>query len=127
MDDLISRQAAIDRLTEYGNGRAVFISVGEAIIRIEQLPPAQPEQLSTNLAEVGTDCISRQAAIDALNRECCCGAVIDHCGLETAMDIISELPPAEPKRIRGRWTCDQCGYMNNIEGINFCPKCGRKM
>ena len=41
--DLISRQAAIDRLTEYGNGRAVFISVGEAIIRIEQLPPAQPE------------------------------------------------------------------------------------
>ena len=45
MRDLISRQAAIDRLTEYGNGRAVFISVGEAIIRIEQLPPAQPEQL----------------------------------------------------------------------------------
>ena len=42
MSDLISRQAAIDRLTEYGNGRAVFISVGEAIIRIEQLPPAQP-------------------------------------------------------------------------------------
>ena len=41
--DAISRQAAIDRLTEYGNGRAVFISVGEAIIRIEQLPPAQPE------------------------------------------------------------------------------------
>ena len=41
--DLISRQAAIDRLTEYGNGRAVFISVGEAVIRIEQLPPAQSE------------------------------------------------------------------------------------
>jgi len=43
MSDLIDRQQAIDRLTEYGNGRAVFISVGEAIIRIEQLPPAQPE------------------------------------------------------------------------------------
>ena len=43
MDDLISRQAAIDALTEYGNGRAVFISVGEAVIRIEQLPPIQPE------------------------------------------------------------------------------------
>ena len=42
-NDYISRQAAIDRLTEYGNGRAVFISVGEAIIRIEQLPPIQPE------------------------------------------------------------------------------------
>ena len=45
MSDLISRQAAIDRLTEYGNGRAVFISVGEAVIRIEQLPPAQPERI----------------------------------------------------------------------------------
>ena len=48
MDDLISRQAAIDRLTEYGNGRAVFISVGEAIIRIEQLPSAQPERRCVN-------------------------------------------------------------------------------
>lgn len=44
MDDLISRQAAIDALTEYGNGRAVFISVGEAVIRIEQLPPIQPKR-----------------------------------------------------------------------------------
>ena len=42
MSDLISRQAAIEALTEYGNGRAVFISVGEAVIRIEQLPPIQP-------------------------------------------------------------------------------------
>ena len=41
--DTISRQAAIDALTEYGNGRAVFISVGEAVIRIEQLPPAEPQ------------------------------------------------------------------------------------
>ena len=43
------------------------------------------------------DLIDRQAAIDELNREYRCGAVIDHCGLETAMDIISELPPAEPE------------------------------
>ena len=42
--DCISRQAAIDALTEYGNGRAVFISVGEAVIRIEQLPPIQPKR-----------------------------------------------------------------------------------
>ncbi len=43
--DTISRAKAIDALTEYGNGRAVFISVGEAVIRIEQLPPAQPERI----------------------------------------------------------------------------------
>ena len=48
MDDLIDRQAAINSLTEYGNGRAVFISVGEAVIRIEQLPPAQPERTCVN-------------------------------------------------------------------------------
>ena len=43
MSDLIDRQAAIDRLTEYGNGRAVYIAVEEAVRRIEQLPPAEPE------------------------------------------------------------------------------------
>ena len=44
MSDLIDRQAAIDALTEYGNGRAVYIGVEEAVRRIEQLPPVQPEQ-----------------------------------------------------------------------------------
>ena len=44
MSDAISRQQAINSLTEYGNGRAVFISVGEAVIRIEQLPPIQPKR-----------------------------------------------------------------------------------
>ena len=42
-EDTISRQAAIDALTEYGNGRAVYISVEEAVRRIEQLPSAQSE------------------------------------------------------------------------------------
>ena len=42
--DTISRQAAIDRLIEYGYGRAVYISVAEAVIRIEELPSAEPER-----------------------------------------------------------------------------------
>lgn len=37
-----SRQAAIDRLAEYGNGRAVYIGVDTAIGCIERLPPIQP-------------------------------------------------------------------------------------
>jgi hypothetical protein len=41
--DQIERQAAIDELTEYGYGRAVYISVEEAVRRIEQLPSAQPK------------------------------------------------------------------------------------
>ena len=83
------------------------------------------------------DTISRKAAIDALNRECCCGAVIDHCGLETAMDIINELPPAQPKR--GKWIkispaniyeCSECGkhvMTNDICAYDFCHGCGAEM
>ena len=43
MEDLISREQAIDGLAEYGNGRAVYISVKEAVRRIEQLPSLQSE------------------------------------------------------------------------------------
>ncbi len=41
--NLIDRQQAIDALTEYGNGRVVYIGVEEAVRRVEQLPSAQPE------------------------------------------------------------------------------------
>ena len=58
MSDLISRQAAIDALTEYGNGRAVFISVGEAVIRIEQLPSAEPKRGKWILDRSGAYCCS---------------------------------------------------------------------
>jgi len=40
---LIDADAAIESLTEYGNGRAVYIGVEEAVRRIEQLPSAQPD------------------------------------------------------------------------------------
>ena len=41
MDDLISRQAATDTITEYGSGNCIYMSVGELKRRIEALPPAQ--------------------------------------------------------------------------------------
>ena len=62
--DLISRRAAIDicanviDLFREQFGAGVSVAIKESI---EELPPAQ---LGTNLAEVGTDTISRQAAID---------------------------------------------------------------
>ena len=40
---LIDADAAIESLTEYGNGRTVYIGVEEAVRRIEQLPSAQPD------------------------------------------------------------------------------------
>ena len=39
----IDADAAVESLTEYGNGRAVYIGVEEAVRRIEQLPSAQPD------------------------------------------------------------------------------------
>lgn len=67
--------------------------------------PYEPQITSEAIDALSADgdTISRQAAIEALNRECCCGAVIDHCGLETAMDIIKELQPTQPERITSRW------------------------
>ena len=41
--DLISRQAAIAEITEYGCGDSVYMSVEELKRRIEHLPSAQPE------------------------------------------------------------------------------------
>ena len=112
MSDLISRQQAIDALTEYGNGLAVFISVGEAVIRIEQLPSAQPtfdaRDTQYNLP-IGTDLISRQVAVDALRKmqtyKLFSGddmLLIDQAG---AMTELMLLPPAQPESFE--W-CTDC-------------------
>ena len=41
-NDCISRQAAIDEITEYGSGNTIYMSVAELKRRIEHLPSAQP-------------------------------------------------------------------------------------
>ena len=62
MDDLISRQEVIDLLKQMRkDGNMVPWEGKDVFARIRKLPPAQ---LSTNLAEVGTDLISRQALLD---------------------------------------------------------------
>ena len=104
-------------------------------------------ELGTNLAEVGTDAISRQQAIDIAKEltitregyEMHNQAVMNYCA-----DIM-QLPPIQPKR--GRWEmgkderfveCSECGLMttrNELRGIavfgknepNFCPNCGADM
>ena len=98
------------------------------------------------------DLISRQAAIDV------CDNAIDlfrgqfGAGVLVAIkESIEELPPAEPKRIRGKWIygedsiadcvdgyrCDHCGFfvpwdyrhksIDYIKDYNFCPHCGTDM
>lgn len=68
------------------------------------------KQLQT--AELGTDCISRQAAIDVLNSF----DVLDgHTDKEEIKERIERLPPAQPEIVR----CKEC--INRHLGHGFCP------
>ena len=94
------------------------------------------EQLSTNLAEVGTDCISRQQAIDDIWTVSPL-ACLDRKWVDR---WLRQLPPIQPKR--GRWhysdgkpariglsfgvVCDQCGTESEY-CTNFCGECGADM
>ena len=110
----------------------------------------QLSEHGTNLAEVGTDCISRQAAIDAL-RGYLVGKRCPDDGTLTCRlienEVINKLPPIQPKR--GRWIrtgsgslydhyeCSECGKSPKWECLgdnrwsiaftDFCPNCGAKM
>ena len=112
------------------------------------------DKLSHNLAEVGTDTISRQAAIDALDVLC-----QEHRykipgkretysqyneawqdALDRAEGVIFNLPTAQPMRKKGRWIdtgsieewwaeefkCSECGE-SMLGTANYCPNCGAKM
>ena len=106
--------------------------------------------LSTNLASLSTDCISRQSAVDALNEYFARIGKLKRRGLtkgEKAIRLdtvgtIKTLPSAEPKR--GRWIsadaifggvpfyCSECGEntRDTVMGKprwNFCPNCGCRM
>ena len=96
MDDLISRQEVIDLLKQMRkDGNMVPWEGKDVFARIRKLPPAQ---LSTNLAEVGTDLISRQAALDAFN-------YVGEYNL-ILYQSIKNMPSAEPKII----LCKDCKH-----------------
>ena len=87
-------------------------------------------QMAIDALSADGDTISREAAIDAINHELRCGAVIDQCGLETAHDLIEELPPAQPERIKGHWI-ESNGlnilmkkFIEKGETWRVCDKCG---
>ena len=100
--DLISRQAAVERFdyirprdpmtNDYTHGIDVGIALCKVAIR--EQPPAQ---FGTNLAEVGTDCISRQAAIDIFDDY---NISVENGDLEAYCrdrKRLRELPPAQPE------------------------------
>ena len=90
------------------------------------------------------DIISRQQAIDALNKLRESTYAVDYgiVDCDDAINAIATLPPTEPKR--GKWIktarwgrvyyCDQCRNYLDFDGVNagrgstnFCPNCGAKM
>ena len=110
------------------------------------------DKLSHNLAEVGTDTISRQAAIDycyqLINVEHQQGSDETSYGrervnqTEAIMHHLEVMSSAQPMRKKGRWKrrlvdsgfnadwyCSECGWKTAIEehGYNYCPNCGAKM
>ena len=80
MDDLISRQAAIDALKGlptwwadgggyYGGAQPPLVALldpEDAVSAIEDLPSAQPATSCSEIPNGSDDTISRQAAIDAI-------------------------------------------------------------
>ena len=71
----------------------------------------------TNLAEVGTDCISRQAAIDAVNSrktaEQCKEGEVRNWTVDACVDMIKQLPSAQPEIIR----CRNCKFASGDSRI----------
>ena len=103
----------------------------------------QLSEHGTNLAEVGTDCISREQAINALRdylveKRCPDDGTLTCRLIEN--EVINKLPAIQPKR--GRWhysdgkpariglsfgvICDQCGTESEY-CTNFCGECGADM
>ena len=126
-DDMISKRRAIDALTEYGNGQAVYISVEEAVRRIEQLPPIQP----VNCSEFpnNSDTISRQSAIKAVQNR----RMMLTKEKVLLINDLEKLPSAEPEIVQ----CKDCkhfeseyGYCDyyqwNMTGGDFCSKAEKR-
>lgn len=90
-----------------------------------------------------SDLISRQKALDGLKYEIKYGAEIDRCGLDTAYDIIENIPTVDiekttkvsnqifnnsnPYTTIGAWigTCE-CGELVSYSS-KYCHMCGAKL
>ena len=125
--DLIDRQALLKQIDIDSDGEPGYYGdTWKFIDTIKSLPSATDKnvgtKLGTNLAEVGTDCISRQSAIDALRKlreediedygcEIPEGFNQDH--LDRATFAIKQLPSAQPEIIR----CRECKFASGDSRI----------
>ena len=134
----MTREEAITELSVLWerNGEPTDGRYREALDMAIDALSAEPceENLQPTCNQLATDCISRQAAIDAITHELRCGAVVDQCGLETAYDLIKELPSVEPERKKGKWIkkncdllyCSECD-LPSMHQWPYCEMCGAEM
>ena len=141
-NDLINRKQAI----EVVQNRHMMLSKEKVLLinDLEKLPSAQPtfdaRDTQYNLP-IGTDLISRQAAIDTLENT---KTAISENGeryiaKQNAIMRIDALPSAQPKKgkwislddFRGKYNengykCSECDEHSDYKE-NFCPNCGARM
>ena len=148
MDDLISRQAAIEALErakqnirhniERAIGRAICEILDEVENGIKQLPSANCSEFPNN-----SDTISREAVADAINGIECTRHTTWYEFYQKVMTAVEKLPPAQPKRGKwvdmgkdpatGKWDtrlhiyCSECGHRSDDKPTKYCPNCGAKM
>ena len=120
MTDLIDRQAAIDAIcgltcdTREGCELHPCIEVRQLI----NLPSAQPTQTNTPNALESLDCVSRQAAIDAIKT----WGLIDGLSEGQAIEILADeekLPTAQPEIIQCK-DCKWWGYKDDTSLTRMC-------
>ena len=137
MDDLISRQAAIDALCRRCDLAAdddePCTEKCNDIKILEKLPSADTLNLQPTCNQLATDCISRHAV----------SAWLDNMGCPKFADVVMDenrFPSAQP-RMKGKWVkginengvttslfCSECNYENkHWYEWNFCPNCGADM
>ena len=143
-----------DELISHFNRKVSDMSIDqkykmELLGMISTIGFAHKKELSTNLAEVGTDCISRQAAIEAIAKMMPQSLTPDgshpadkeiFIAQEAFADCIKTieiLPSSQPetaKRIVGKsrdgmtlwYQCDMCNEPVD-EQDNYCRGCGRRL
>ena len=123
MNDLISRQALLNKfepwlkVKDYSDGELNMLKA--ILYEIRFMPSATDKnvgtKLSTNLAQVGTDCISRQQAIDLLKQMRKDGDMIPWEGKDVFARI-RKLPSAQPED-----RCSECDAWNQYKNYPRKP------
>ena len=131
-----------DELISHFNRKVSDMSIDqkykmELLDMISAIGFAHEKELSTNLAEVGTDCISRQTAIDAARdwyEGLICGSFK---GLEKRLRALPSAEPEKEKAKRVLWTgwkgyrdtrykCPNCKKTVKNDDV-YCHRCGQRL